>query len=52
MNVWVHSLGQFGMKKRPVRKRYGYDTLQLGQVLSSSHFRHQMPPYMQSRQRS
>ena len=39
-------------EERPVRKRYGYDTLQLGQVLSSSHFRQQMPPYMQSRQRS
>ena len=40
---------------RPVRhedkatqKRYGYDTLQLGQVFSSSHFRHQAPPYMQT----
>jgi len=32
MNDWVHSLGQFGMKKTPVRKRYGYETLQLGQV--------------------
>ena len=39
-------------EEKPVRKRYGYDTLQLGQVLSSSHFRQQMPPYMQSRQRS
>jgi len=44
---------------RPVRhdekasqERYEYDTLQLGQVVSSSHFRHQVPPYMQSRQRS
>jgi len=42
---------------RPVRnegkatqERYGYDTLQLGQLLSSSHFRHQVPPYMQCRQ--
>ena len=34
MNVWVHSLGQIGMKKRPVRNRYGYDTLQLGQFLA------------------
>jgi len=39
------------MKKTPVRKRYGYDTLQLGQVLSSSHIRHQMPPYRKSKQR-
>jgi len=46
MKVWVHSLGQFGMKKRSVRKTYGYDTLQLEQVLSSTNFRHQMPPYM------
>ena len=40
------------MKKSPVRKSYGYDTLQPGQVLRSSHLRHQAPPYMQSRQRS
>ena len=40
------------MKKSPVRTGYGYDTLQHGQVLSSSHFRHQAPPHMQSRQRS
>jgi len=40
------------MKKSPVRKTYEYDTLQPGQVLSSTHFLHQLPPYMQSRQRS
>jgi len=40
------------MKKIPVKKGYGYDTLQPGQVISSSHFRHQAPPHMQSRQRS
>jgi len=28
------------MKKRPVQKSYGYDSLQAGQVLSSFHFRH------------
>jgi len=33
INSWVHSLGQFGMKKSPVRKGYGYDTPQHGQVL-------------------
>jgi len=40
------------MKKKPVRKIYGYDSLQPGQVLSSFHFCHQLPAYMQSRQRS
>jgi len=40
------------MKKSPVRKGYGYDTLQPGQGPSISYFRHQAPPYMQSRQRS
>jgi len=40
------------MKKSPVRKVYGYDTLQPGQGLSSSHFRHQAPPHVQRRQRS
>jgi len=52
INFWVRSLGQFDITKSPVRKSYGYDTLQPGKVLSSSHFRHQAPPYMQSRQRS
>jgi len=37
------------MKKSPVREEYGYDTLQPEQVLTSSHFRHQAPPSMQSR---
>jgi len=40
------------MKKIPVKKGYGYDTLQPGQSLSSSHFCHQAPPHMQRRQRS
>ena len=35
IKIWVHSLGQFGMKKSPVRKSYGYDTLQPVQFLSS-----------------
>jgi len=37
------------MKKSAVRIRYGYDTLQPGQVLTSSYFSHQAPPHMQSR---
>jgi len=49
--ICIHLLAQFGMKKSAVRKRYGYDTLQTGQVPSSSHFRRQAPPHMQSRQR-
>jgi len=32
------------------QERYEYDTLQLRQNLSSSHFRHLVPPCMQSRQ--
>ena len=40
------------MKRSPVRNGYGYDTLQPGQVLSSSIFCHQAPPHMQRRQRS
>jgi len=40
------------MKNSPVSKGYVYHTLQPGQVLSSSHFRHQAPPYMRSRKRS
>jgi len=34
------------MKKSAVRFGYGYDTLQPGQVVSSSHFRLQTPPHM------
>jgi len=49
-NIWLHSLAQLGMKKSPVRKSYGYDTLQPGHVLSNPHFRHKAPPYMQSGQ--
>jgi len=52
LNVWVHSLSLFGMKKCPDRKGYGYETRQPGQVLSSSHFCHRAPPHMQRRQRS
>jgi len=52
IKIWVHSLGQFGMKKSPVRKGCVYDTLQPGQVLISSHFRHQAPPYTQTRHRT
>jgi len=40
------------MKKSPVRKGYGYDTLQPEQFLSSSHFCHEAPPHMKRRQRS
>ena len=40
------------MKKSPVSKGYGYDTLQPGQVLSSSHFCHQAPPRIKRCQRS
>jgi len=40
------------MKKITVRKGYGSDTLQPGQFRSSSHFPHQAPLHMQSRQRS
>jgi len=36
------------MNKNPVRKSYRYDTLQPGQVLSSSHFRQQATPHMQT----
>ena len=50
--IFVHSFGQFGMKRSPVRKSYGYESLQPGQLLSSFHFCHQVPPYVQSRQRS
>jgi len=35
--IWVHSLSLFGMKKSPARKGYGYDTLQTGRVLGSTH---------------
>jgi len=52
LNIWVHSLSLFGMKKSPVRKGYGYETLQPWYVLSSSHFCHQVPPHMQRRQRT
>jgi len=51
LNIWVHSLSLFGMKKSPVIKGYGYDTLQPGQVLSSTHFCHQAPSQMLSRRR-
>jgi len=37
-------------EEKATQERYGYDMLQLWQVFSSSHFRHQVPPYMQSRQ--
>jgi len=40
------------MKKSTVRKSYRYDSLLTGQVLSSFHFCQQVPPYIQSRQRS
>jgi len=40
------------MKKSAVRKSYGYDTLQPGQVHSSSYFRLQAPAHMKIRQRS
>ena len=39
-------------EEKPSRKGYGYDTLQPGQVLSSSHFCHQAPPHMQCRRKS
>jgi len=52
LNIWVHSLSLFGMKKSLVRKGYGYDTLQIGKVLCSSHFCHQAPSHMQRRQRT
>jgi len=49
------SYQRLGTFIRPVRhevkKSYGYGSLKAGQVLSSFHIRHQMPPYMQSRQR-
>ena len=35
-------------EEKPSRKGYGYDSLQPGQVLSSSHFSHQAPPHMQN----
>jgi len=37
-------------EEKATQERYGYDTLHVGQLLSSSHFRHQVPPHMQSRQ--
>jgi len=58
---WITSIAyeRLGSFIRPVRheekatqERYVYDTPQLWQVFSSSHFRHHVPPYMQSRQRT
>jgi len=33
MNLWVHSLGQFGMKKRPLRIGTDMTRCSLGKVL-------------------
>jgi len=38
-------------EEKPSQESYGYDTLQPGQVFSSSHICHQAPPHKQTRQR-
>ena len=35
-------------EEKATQERYEYDTLQLGQDFSSSHFRHQVPPCMKA----
>ena len=38
MNVWVHSLGQLGMKKRPLRKGTNMTRCSLGKILVVPNF--------------